>query len=97
MCGWFLPTSTQSLDASCLKTQSTADLKIKETRSAFPVKLREAKRRAKDEDASNKSMDVRAKQRLCYRSFLVNPNLRGGGFAPRHLNRWAAYAAEGEC
>ncbi len=34
----------------------------------------------------NKSMDVRAKQRLSYRSFLVNPNLRGGGFAPRHLN-----------
>ena len=32
-------------------------------------------------------MDVRAKQRLCYRSFLVNPNLRAGGFAPRHLKR----------
>ncbi len=40
-------------------------------------------------DAPNKSMDVRAKQRLCYRSFLVNPNLLGGGFAPRHLNRYA--------
>ena len=37
--------------------------------------------------ASNKSMDVRAKQRLCYRSFLVNSNGLGGGFAPRHLNR----------
>ena len=23
--------------------------------------------------------------------FLVNLNLRGGGFAPRHLNRWTAF------
>jgi hypothetical protein len=50
----------------CLKTQSTADLKIKETRSAFHAKLRVGKRRGEIEDASNKSMDVRAKQRLCY-------------------------------
>ncbi len=53
------------LDASCLKTPSTANLKIKQTRSAFLSKLREVKRRAKDDDASNKSMDVRRKQRLC--------------------------------
>jgi len=33
-------------------------------RSAFPAKLREVKRRAKDEDAANNSMDVRQKQRL---------------------------------
>ena len=32
-------------------------------------------------------MDVRAKQRLCYQHFSVNSELRGGGFAPRHLNR----------
>ena len=36
-------------------------------------------------------MDVRAKQRLYYRSFLVNSNLRVGGFAPRHLNRSGAW------
>ena len=35
----------------------------------------------------NKSMDVRAKQRLSYRVFLVNSELRVIGFAPRHLNR----------
>ena len=39
---------------------------------------------------SNKSMDVRAKQRLCYRTGLFNSKLRGGGFAPRHLNRSTA-------
>ncbi len=36
---------------------------------------------------SNNSMDVRAKQRLCYQRFLVNSELRGGGFAPRYLRR----------
>ena len=66
-CIRFPPASSPPLDASCLKTQSTADLKTEPTRSAFPAKLRDGKRRAKDEDASNKSMDVRAKQRLCYR------------------------------
>jgi hypothetical protein len=35
-------------------------------------------------------MDVRAKQRLCLKRHLLNLNLRGGGFAPRHLNRYAA-------
>jgi len=30
---------------------------------------------------------VRAKQRLCYQTGLFNFSLRGGGFAPRHLNR----------
>jgi hypothetical protein len=35
----------------------------------------------------NKSMDVRAKQRLCYLACLVNSNGLGGGFAPRRLNR----------
>ncbi len=35
-------------------------------------------------------MDVRAKQLLCYERRPLNPNLRGGGFAPRHLSRWAA-------
>jgi len=62
----FLPTSSQALDASCLKTQSTADLKIKQSRSAFPAELPFGKRRGEIQDASNKSMDVSAKQRLCY-------------------------------
>ena len=35
-------------------------------------------------------MDVRAKQRLSYRTGLVNSELRVGGFAPRHLNRSAS-------
>ncbi len=38
---------------------------------------------------SNNSMDVRAKQRLCYLACLLNSELRGGGFAPRQLNRSA--------
>ncbi len=38
----------------------------------------------------NNSMDVRAKQRLCYLACLFSLKLRGGGFAPRHLNRYAA-------
>jgi len=33
-------------------------------------------------------MDVRAKQRLSYQSLLLNSELCGGGFAPRHLNRY---------
>ncbi|MCA1625344.1 MAG: hypothetical protein LC778_16405 [Acidobacteria bacterium] len=40
-----------------------------------------------DDDAANKSMNVRAKQRLCYRRFLVYAELCGGGFAPRYLRR----------
>ena len=36
----------------------------------------------------NKSMDVRAKQQLCLLACPFNPKLRGGGFAPRHLNRY---------
>ncbi len=48
-----------------LKHKAMADLKIEQRRSAFPVKLREVKRRAKDKDASNKSLDVRRKQLLC--------------------------------
>ena len=39
--------------------------------------------------AANKSMDVRAKQRLSYQTGLFNSELCGGGFAPRHLNRSA--------
>ena len=35
-------------------------------------------------------MDVRAKQRLSYQRRLLNFSGLGGGFAPRHLNRWAA-------
>jgi hypothetical protein len=38
----------------------------------------------------NKSMDVRAKQLLSYQPCVLNFGLRGGGFAPRHLKRWAA-------
>ena len=41
----------------------------------------------KDNAASNNSMDVRAKQRLCYQTYPLNSNGLGGGFAPRHLNR----------
>jgi hypothetical protein len=33
-------------------------------------------------------MDVRAKQRLSYSRCPLNFSLRGGGFAPRHLNRY---------
>ena len=40
-------------------------------------------------DAPNNSMDVRAKQRLCYQRSLVSLYLCVGGFAPRHLNRSA--------
>ena len=39
------------------------------------------------EDTPNKSMDVRAKQRLSYQSCVVNFTLCGSRFAPRHLNR----------
>jgi hypothetical protein len=36
------------------------------------IKLREVKQRAEDDNAANNSMDVRAKQRLCYqRVFLT--------------------------
>ena len=63
----FRPTSTPPLDASCLKTQSDGLFKIKQTRSAFLAKLRVGKRRSKDDDASNKLLDARRKQRLCYR------------------------------
>jgi len=41
-------------------------------------------------DTSNNSMDVRAKQRLCLVSCPLNSELRGGGFTPRHLRRSAA-------
>jgi hypothetical protein len=34
-------------------------------------------------------MDVRAKQRLYYLACPLNLELRVGGFAPRHLSRWA--------
>ncbi len=36
---------------------------------------------------SNKSMDVRAKQRLCYQTCMVTFGGLDGGFAPRHLKR----------
>jgi len=42
-----------------------ADLKTKTLR--VKINLREVKRRAKDDDTPNNSMDVRAKQRLSYR------------------------------
>ena len=32
----------------------------------------------------NKSMDVKWKQQLCYQTGLLNLNLCGGGFRPRH-------------
>ena len=35
-------------------------------------------------------MDVRAKQRLCYRSCPLNLSLCGSSFAPRHLNRYVS-------
>jgi len=38
----------------------------------------------------NNSMDVRAKQRLCLLACPLNSELRVGGFAPRHLSRWAS-------
>ena len=62
---------------------------IKQTRSTLLVKLHIAKQCAEDEDASNNSMDVRAKQRLCLERRPSNLNGLGGGFAPRHLKRWA--------
>ena len=36
----------------------------------------------------NNSMDVRAKQLLCYLACLFSLALRVAGFAPRHLKRW---------
>jgi hypothetical protein len=42
----------------------------------------------------NKSMDMSAKQRLFYSRSVLNSTLRGGGFAPRHLNRWAFSGGE---
>ena len=39
---------------------------------------------------ANNSMDVRAKQRLCYSACVVTFGGLGGGFAPRHLSRSAA-------
>ena len=51
-----------------VKRSKNDDLKIKtKTRSAFLLKLREGRRRAEDKDASNKLLDARRKQRLCYR------------------------------
>jgi len=41
--------------------------------------------------ASNKSLDVRRKQRLCYRSCPFTFGELGGGFRPRHLRRWARH------
>ena len=41
-------------------------------------------------DTSNKSMDVRRKQRLCLLACLSNSNRLGGGFRPRHLRRSTA-------
>ena len=41
-------------------------------------------------DTPNKSMDVRAKQRLSYQRLSLNSKLSVAGFAPRHLNRSAA-------
>jgi len=36
-------------------------------------------------------MDVSAKQRLCLETYVVTFGGLGGGFAPRHLRRWAAF------
>ncbi len=49
--------------------------------------LREGKRRGEIEDASNKSLDVRRKQRLCLERRPFTFGGRGGGFRPRHLRR----------
>jgi len=46
---------------------------------------------------SNKSLDVRAKQRLCLLAYPLNFNGLGGGFAPRHLSRSAAILADRNC
>ena len=40
--------------------------------------------------ASNTSLDVRRKQRLCYRSCPFTFGGLGGGFRSRHLKRWTA-------
>ena len=59
-----------------LKHKARRNLKTEQTRSAFLSKLRVGKRRGELEDASNKSMNVRAKQRLCYeRVFLLSAGL----------------------
>jgi len=44
--------------------------------------------RLKNKATANKSLDVRAKQRLCYRSCPLNFGGLGGGFAPRQLRRY---------
>ncbi|MBA4185637.1 MAG: hypothetical protein H0X49_16795 [Acidobacteria bacterium] len=50
--------------------------------------------RGENNAPSNNSMDVRAKQRLCYQWSFFNSELRVFGFAPRHLSRCAAAKAE---
>jgi len=49
--------------------------------------LRVGKRRGEIKHASNKSLDVRAKQRLYYQTCVVTSGGLGGGFAPRQFNR----------
>ena len=49
--------------------------------------LGEGKEPLENNDEPNKSMDVRAKQRLRYQTCPLNFSLRVAGFAPRHLNR----------
>ncbi|HLM62156.1 MAG TPA: ankyrin repeat domain-containing protein [Pyrinomonadaceae bacterium] len=46
--------------------------------------------------ASNKSMDVRAKQLLSYLACPLNFTLSLAGFAPRHLNRYASMVNSNE-
>ncbi|CAN5518580.1 hypothetical protein BH18ACI3_BH18ACI3_03300 [soil metagenome] len=58
-----------------------------------PTEIKQKRKECKEwkgKGASNKSLDVRAKQRLCYQTCAVTVGLRVAGFAPRQLRRWAA-------
>jgi len=68
----FCPTSTPPLGISRKETKRQDCLFENPRRSAFSSKLREDKRRAKDNDTPNKSLDVRQKQ-LLFKKVLLNP------------------------
>jgi hypothetical protein len=57
----------------------------------YVFNLKEEKGRLVESKAQpNKSMDVRAKHLLSYQRHPLNFSGLGGGFGPRHLNRWSA-------
>jgi len=57
--------------------------------------VRFAQLSGENQDTPNNSMDVRAKQRLCYERRPLDFSLRVFGFAPRQLRRSVASPAIG--